>query len=157
MAKNKITDTVREMLSEYLAAEGLSLYDCVFQKEGPDHYLRVYIDREDGDYIGTDDCEKVNRYLSDRLDEADPIEQNYYLEVSSPGLDRELKTEEHFRRYIGSSVDVKLYKAVEGSKEHTGILLARDGNGMTIQDESSGKEFFIEADNIAKVNLTVII
>ena len=157
MAKSKITDTVREMLSEYLPAEGLSLYDCEFRKEGQDYYLRVFIDREDGEYISTDDCEKVSRYLSDKLDEQDPIEQNYYLEVSSPGLDRELKTDEHFARYIGSLVDVRLYKAAGGSKEHTGILVSHDETGTTIKDEQSGEELFIEASNLAKVNLTVII
>ena len=156
MAKNKITDLVRGMLSDYLTAEDLSLYDLVFQKEGPDHYLRVFIDRTDGGYVSTDDCEKVSRYLSDRLDEADPIEQNYYLEVSSPGLDRELKTKEHFLRYVGSSVDVKLYKALDGSKELTGILLDYEEGGIRIKDDS-GKELFIEAGNLAKANLTVII
>lgn len=157
MAKSRIIDTVREMLSGYLPEEGLSLYDCEFRKEGQDYYLRVFIDREDGGYIGTDDCEKVSRYLSDRLDEADPIEQNYYLEVSSPGLDRELRTPEHFARYMGSLVDVRLYKAAGGSKEHTGVLIAHDERGTTIKDEQSGEELFIEAGNLAKVNLTVII
>ena len=157
MAKSKIADTVREMLSGYLPELGLALYDCAFQKEGQDYYLRVFIDRTDGGYVGTDDCETVSRYLSDRLDETDPIEQNYYLEVSSPGLDRELKTPEHFNRYIGSSVDVKLYKALEGRKEYTGILLSHDEKGIVIKEELSGKEMSIEAGDLAKVNLTVII
>ena len=108
MAKvKKIAEVAEEILQEFLAENGLSLYDAEYVKEGPDRVLRVYIDKEDG-YIGTEDCEKVSRFLSDKLDELDPIEDNYVLEVSSPGLDRELKKDEHFSRYIGEEVEVSL-------------------------------------------------
>ena len=101
MAKKKITEIVEEITAEFLAENGLELYNSEFVKEGKDWFLRLYIDRLTGEdtaeaeeeneqYVSTDDCEKVSRYLSDELDRLDPIEQNYYLEVSSPGLDREL-------------------------------------------------------------------
>ncbi|MBR1993470.1 MAG: ribosome maturation factor RimP, partial [Firmicutes bacterium] len=74
------------MMADFLAAEGYELYNIEFVKEGKDWFLRVYVDMASGEgYIGTEDCEKVSRFLSEKLDEEDPIEQNYYLEVSSPG------------------------------------------------------------------------
>ena len=99
MAKKKITEIVEEITAEFLAENGLELYNSEFVKEGKDWFLRLYIDRlpdedtseaeeENEQYVSTDDCEKVSRYLSDELDRLDPIEQNYYLEVSSPRLDR---------------------------------------------------------------------
>ena len=134
MAKSKIADTVREMLSGYLPELGLALYDCAFQKEGQDYYLRVYIDRTDGNYVGTDDCEKVSRALSDELDKSDPIRDAYILEVSSPGLGRKLKKDRHFEKSIGEKVEVKLFEAADGSKEYTGILKSYDAESITVSD-----------------------
>ena len=105
MAKENVASKAAGLLDGFLEKEGYSLYHCEYTKEGKDRYLKVYIDKDEG-YVGTDDCEKVSRYLSDRLDETDLIAQNYYLVVSSPGLDRELITQEHFDRYTGSDVDV---------------------------------------------------
>ena len=93
MAKKKITEIVAEELDGFLRENGYELYNIEFVKEASDRILRVYIDwKQDGEvrYIGTDDCEKVSRYLSKRLDELDPIEGSYLLEVSSPGIDRTL-------------------------------------------------------------------
>lgn len=102
MAKKKITVLAEELLSGFLQEEGLELYHSEFVKEGKDWFLRIYIDKPEGEgYIGTEDCEKVSRFLSEKLDEADPVEQNYYLEVSSPGMDRELVKPEHYQRYLG--------------------------------------------------------
>ena len=154
---NKTVSLVEDLIADFLKEIDLFLWDAEFVKEGRDWYLRLFIDRTDGEYVSTDDCEMVSEYLSKQLDERDPIEQNYYLEVSSPGLDRELRTPEHFARYMGSLVDVRLYKAAGGSKEHTGVLIAHDERGTTIKDEQSGEELFIAAGNLAKVNLTVII
>ena len=91
--------------------------------------MRVYADKEEGG-ISLDECEAISRALSDALDKADPISQNYYLEVSSPGVERRLKTPEHFARYIGETVDAGLYRAIDGSKTLTGALkgLSEDGN-----------------------------
>ena len=83
MAKKKISELVKELTGDFLLENGLELYHCEFVKEGRDWFLRVYIDKHDPDsYVSTDDCEMVSRFLSDRLDEEDPIAQNYYLEVS---------------------------------------------------------------------------
>ena len=104
MAKKEIEELTGHLLSDFLADKGYELYDLEFVKEGPDWFLRVYIEKKQGDaaapekiHIGTEDCEKVSRFLSKKLDEKDPIKQNYYLEVSSPGIDRELVTDEHYK------------------------------------------------------------
>lgn len=175
MAKNTIIDVTGKLLDDYLSSEGkgdLEIYHIEFQKEGSDKVLRVYIDRRDG-YISTDDCEDISRYLSDKLDELDPIEDNYILEVSSPGLDRTLVTDAHFQRYIGEIVEVSLYKTPEvlksckllNPKKLEGILREyRDGNilvELTNMNEGKGTpipdELEIESKDIAKVNLAVII
>lgn len=156
MAKQKITEFVREALPAFLAEQGLYLYHCEYSKEGRDWFLRVYIDRVEQDaYVSSDDCEKVSRYLSDLLDQEDPIEQNYYLEVSSPGMDRELITQDHFDRYVGQSVDVKLYRGLDGSKQYTGTLLRRNGEELIIEKED-GTEVRFPDDQVAKVRLTVV-
>ena len=169
MAKNKITDIARELLGDYLKEEGMEVYHVEYVKEGPDRVLRVYIDKDEG-FIGTEDCEKVSRFLSDKLDEADPIEENYLLEVSSPGMDRVLWTEEHFRKYVGEEIEVSLYKELEGSKNLTGTLLSYSDGDIVIRvdgdieirvngaDEKSGAmELRIAKDMIAKANLAVIL
>ena len=123
MAKKKISELVKELTGDFLLENGLELYHCEFVKEGRDWFLRVYIDKHDPDsYVSTDDCEMVSRFLSDRLDEEDPIAQNYYLEVSSPGMDRILYEPEHFEKFKGKQVEVKLYKAINGRKVFTGTL-----------------------------------
>ena len=158
MATNKVIDKVEEILKDYLGkdeAEGLSLYYSEYVKEGPDRVLRIYIDREEG-YVGTDDCELVSKFLSDKLDDEDMIEQNYILEVSSPGLDRVLATEEHFERYVGNSVTVSLYKEVKGTKKLEGELLSHSPEALVIKTED-GEEIKLDKKEIAKVNLTVII
>lgn len=159
MAKVKIIDYTREVLSDFLKENGLELYDCEYVKEGRDRFLRVYIDREQtGDeerYVGTDDCELVSRYLSDRLDEDDPVEENYYLEVSSPGMDRKLTRPEHFCRYTGRQVDVKLYKALDGKKQFSCELAGFDGSRIRVITEE-GKEMNLDPNQIAKVSLSVV-
>ena len=159
MARKKTTEIVAEILKPFLAENGYELYHTEFVREGRDWFLRVFIDaaQEEGEqrYIGTEDCEKVSRYLSDQLDQADPIEQNYYLEVSSPGLDRILHTEEHYRRYTGSQVDLKLYRAVDGSKEISGILKEFDGEKLIIETEDAALE--LKLTDIAKAQLAVVL
>lgn len=112
MAKKKIKEIIEEIAFDFMTDNGLELYNVEFLKEGRDWFLRVYIDKQgaEDDYVDTDDCEKVSRLLSEKLDELDPIEQNYYLEVSSPGMDRELLTPKHFEKFTGKLVEVKLYK-----------------------------------------------
>lgn len=155
MAKGKkIVDITEEILNAFLPGENLSLYDVEYVKEGPDRVLRVYIDKTD-DYVGTHDCEIVSKYLSDKLDEIDPIEENYLLEVSSPGIDRELRRDEHFERYTGEVVDVSLYKAIDGEKKLTGKLVARNNKELKIN--IAGEEKTIALELITRVNLAVTI
>lgn len=157
MAKKTIKETVGDILADFLKAEGYELYNVEYVKEAKDWFLRVYIDKLHGAdrNIGTEDCEKVSRYLSEKLDEADPIAGNYYLEVSSPGMDRELIKKEHFERYLGSLVDVSLYKGIDGKKIITGELLDyRDGD-ITLRIEG-GETMELSKDRIAKTKLAVI-
>lgn len=131
MAKKKVTAVAEELLADFLAAEGYELYHIEFVKEGGDWFLRVYIDLppdENGEdrYVSTEDCEKVSRFLSEALDQADPVQQNYYLEVSSPGLDRPLLKPEHYRRYVGRPIEVRLYRGKDGTKNIEGILESFD-------------------------------
>lgn len=157
MAKINIRALVAEMSADFLAEHKLELYNVEFQKEGRDWFLRVYIDKPEGTegYISTDDCELVSRFLSEKLDEADPIEQNYYLEVSSPGMDRALITEEHYRRYAGQLVDVKLYSGIDGKKTYRGTLKGLKDNILTIE-EQNGRIVELPFDKVAKTNLAVI-
>ncbi|MEA4922555.1 MAG: ribosome maturation factor RimP [Eubacteriaceae bacterium] len=159
MAKKKIKDIVADILGDFLDENGYELYNVEFVKESKDWFLRVYIDRSNGhgsDFIGTEDCEKVSRYLSEKLDEKDPIEQNYYLEVSSPGMDRELFTPEHYKKYAGRPVDVKLYRAIDGNKELSGILTGIENDEILIED-SEGRVIKLPINQVAKTKLAVII
>jgi len=156
MAKKKITEIIEEMLSEFMAQEGYELYNTEFIKEGKDWFLRVYVDKLARDeYVGTEDCEKVSRYLSAKLDEEDPIEQNYYLEVSSPGMDRPLLKHEHYERYTGSEVEIRLYKGKDGTKNIEGVLKGISGEMVTVEDHN-GKVWELELSEIAKAKLAVV-
>lgn len=158
MAKKKIKDVVAEILETYLDERGLELWNVEFVKEVKDWFLRVYIDKKshvEGEYISISECEEVSRYLSEILDENDPIEQNYYLEVSSPGMDRELITQAHYERYVGSLVDMKLYKAVDGRKNITATLSKIDDENYYLVDEND-KELVVEKSQVAKTRLAVV-
>lgn len=158
MPKNKITDLITDVLSEFLDREGYELYHLEMVKVAKDWYLRVYIDKkQDGEtesFINTDDCEKVSRYLSQRLDELDPIEQNYYLEVSSPGMDRLLYTDAHFQRYLGEEVEVKLYKPFQGAKTLTAVLKQLSNGQMTLTD-SKGNDMVLPMEQVAQTRLAI--
>ena len=165
MAKKKITEIVEEITADFLGQNGLELYNSEFVKEGKDWFLRVYIDKlpkegADGnveeEYVSTDDCESVSRFLSAELDRLDPIEQNYYLEVSSPGLDRALIREKDFIRFCGHVVDISLYKAIDGKKAYQGTLKGlTDDNKIVITDEK-GEEIEFPREQVAKARLAVI-
>lgn len=159
MAKKKIKDQVSDILAGYLEENGLELWNVEFVKEVKDWFLRVYIDKSshtEGDYVSIQECEDVSRYLSEALDKEDPIEQNYYLEVSSPGLDRELITEDHYRRYFGSVVEMKLYKAIDGKKEISAVLDDMDDDKYYLTGDD-GSKIEVEKSQVAKTRLAVII
>ena len=157
MVKKKITEFVSEELDIFLRNNGYELYNIEYVKEGRDWFLRVYIDWADNDgdrYIGTGDCEKVSGFLSGKLDEANLIESRYYLEVSSPGIDRALLKDRDYIKYSGKEVDVKLYKAENGNKTFSGILKGLNGDNIII--DVDGKELRFPKDQVAKTKLRVV-
>ena len=125
-----IKEKVLPLARKAAADCGVELWDLEFVREGGEYFLRLYIDSPDG--VGIDDCEAVSRAIDPMLDEADPIEQSYNLEVSSPGIFRELKTPEHYAASVGMNVRAKLYTAVNGSKELIGTLDSFDADGFVI-------------------------
>ncbi len=142
---------VYEMVKPLTDELGLILWDVVFEKEGAYWYLRVYIDREDG-MPGIDDCENVTRPLSQLLDEKDPIEQSYILEVGSPGLGRILKKEEHFLRYIGSPVRIRFIRENQnGEKEIIATLEAYNKDTVTV--DAGGEKRDIKLSETAFIKL----
>ncbi|RRD94041.1 ribosome maturation factor RimP [Clostridiales bacterium COT073_COT-073] len=141
------------MLEPIMQAHQYELVDVEYVKESGQWYLRVYADKEGG--ITINDCEVISRALEVKLDEADPIAEPYVLEVSSPGLDRVLKKDKDFERYLGYSVDVKLYQAINKKKEFTGELISYNADRITI--EADGQEMNFERDKVAVVRLTVFI
>ncbi len=125
-----VTETVTDLALPVVSALGLELWDVEFLKEGSDWVLRIFIDKQGGVFI--DDCEAVSKAIDPLLDDADPIDKAYTLEVSSAGVERVLKRDTDFQRYIGSNVQIRLYKAEDGQKEHTGLLTAFDAQTLTL-------------------------
>ena len=121
------------------------LYDVLYEKEGKDYYLRIIIDKQGT--IDIKDCEIVNDAINDVLDEEDYIKQQYYLEVSSPGLERVLRKKEHFLKQIGNEIMVKLFKPIDKEKELKGILKEYNDNELILTQEN--KEIRIDIKNIA--------
>ncbi len=139
MAYSKIEKLIIEMATPIAEANSCYIYDVEYVKEGGAWYLRVYADKEDGG-ISIDECEVINRALGNELDKADTIRENYILEVSSPGIERKLKTPGHFMKYIGRTVDIGLYKAIDGSKILTGELTSYEDDSFTVKiDENETK------------------
>jgi ribosome maturation factor RimP len=125
-------DIVRKLAEPIAAGLGLSIWDVRFLKEGADWFLRIFIDKPDG--VGIDDCEAMSRAVNAPLDELDPIEQAYCLEVSSPGINRELTREEHFAAFLDAEVQVKLFRPMEdGRRELTGTLQSYEDSVITLQ------------------------
>ena len=145
----KVIDTVAALALPVVEGAGCALWDVEYVKEAGQWFLRVYIDREGG--VSIDDCEAVSRPLSDLLDEADPIEGSYTFEVSSAGADRALKKPEHFARFLGEEVEVKLYRPREGRKEFVGRLKGFEDGAVTL--DMDGQETLFTKQEIALVRL----
>lgn len=128
-----VAEKVYDLVKDTVESCGVSLWDVRFVKEGASHYLRIFIDKPDG--VGINDCTEVSHAVDPLIDEADPIDCSYYLEVCSPGTERELSRPHHFEYGLGKNVTVKLFKAVEGKKEFTGVLKSADGD-ITIDTEN---------------------
>lgn len=140
----KIEERVEELLKSKIENIGYSLYDVEYAKEGQNYYLRIFIDSPKG--IDLNDCEKVSNEINELLDQADYIKEQYFLEVSSPGIERVLRKDSHLAQNIGSKVEAKLYKKDEnGNKSYIGELKAFDNETITID------KFEFDRKNIAQL------
>ncbi len=145
-----VTDKIRKLIQTTVEDQGVMLWDVRFVKEGASHFLRVFIDKQDG--ISIDDCTNVSHAIDPILDEADPIDCAYYLEVCSPGIERELSRDEHFLYVLGKKIRIRLFKAIDGKKEFEGTLISADGplvieiNGENMNFERSAVSKAVLAD-----------
>jgi len=142
-----IEERVEGLLKSTIENLGYDLYDVEYAKEGKDYFLRIFIDKKEG--IDLQDCERVNDAINDKLDEADYIKEQYFLEVSSPGIERVLRKEKHLSQNIGNKIETKLFKPIEGQKQIIGILDSFDVLQIKIQLEE--KKLEIERKNIAQI------
>lgn len=130
-------NTVWEIAEPIAKSLGYELWDVRFEKEGANWYLRIFIDKEDG--ISINDCVDMSHAIDKPLDEADPIEQSYCLEVCSPGLERDLKRDSHFEKCIGEKIMVKLIRPVDGQREFKGKLESYDNGNFELLLEEGTK------------------
>ena len=145
--KKSIKDTVRELIEPTVNSLGYRIWDVLYSKIGADYHLEITIDKDGG--IDIDDCEKVHRAIDPIIDEADPIEDFYYLEVSSPGIERELRTDEHIALSLGQRVEAKLFAEKDGRKSVKGILTAYDGGVLTVKENEL--DIVLDKKEIAKL------
>ena len=150
--KESYESRTEKFLLPLMQEHGFELVDVEYVKEGDTWYLRAYIDKEGG--ISLDDCELISRKVRDWLDKEDFIQDSYILEVSSPGLGRPLKKDKDFARSIGKDVEIRLYKALNKSKEYTGILKAYDKESVLLQMEDGSDLSLLRAD-IALIRLAL--
>ena len=145
--KKSIRETVREAIEPTVSELGYRIWDITYSKIGADYHLEITIDKDEG--IDIQDCERVHRAIDPILDEVDPIEGFYYLEVSSPGAERELRTDEHIMASIGEKVEVKLFAPKDGIKSAVGILTSFEGGIVKIVAEDA--EYDLERSEISKI------
>ncbi|KRN30433.1 ribosome maturation factor RimP [Liquorilactobacillus mali] len=152
-----VVETVTELVTPILEAGNFELVDIEFVKEGKNWYLRVFVDKENG--INIEECALISDKLSEKLDECDPdpIEQAYYLEVSSPGAERPLKKESDYERALNKYIHVSLYQQLAGSKvfEGTMVELSKSHLKLEYMDKTRRKEIEIPRDKIAKARLAI--
>ena len=141
MAKGGNTvKTVWDIVEPFATELGLRIWDVRFLKEGANWYLRIFIDKDGG--VSIDDCVDLTHAINKPLDEADPIEQAYFLEVSSPGVERDLVRDEQFLSNIGEKIKVKMIRPVEGKREFSGVLESYEGGNITLRaEDESGITF----------------
>ncbi|HNZ82078.1 MAG TPA: ribosome maturation factor RimP [Sedimentibacter sp.] len=148
MTKMNITSSVRKMTEEVLKTTEMELVDVEYVKEGPFRYLKIYIDKPGG--ITVDDTADISRILNKKLDEADLIDEQYFLEVSSPGVERPFKKEKDYLNNIGNFVEARFYKPVEGKKSVKGLLKEKNENDIVI--ETGEGILRIELSDLSKIN-----
>lgn len=155
MSKSKggvTVSKVKALCKPIVEGLGLELWDVRYLKEGADLFLRIFIDKPDG--VSIDDCEAVSRAINSPLDELDPIESSYCLEVCSPGVERELVNDEHFESFIGADVKVKMLRPLEGiGREFSGVLTGYDAGMVTISDHSGENEVTISKKDAVWIKL----
>ena len=143
----KIEEKVESLIEPKVQELGYNLYDVEYVKEGKEYYLRVYIDKDTG--ISLEDCELVSNNINELLDQADYIKEQYFLEVSSPGIEHILKKDKHLKDNIGAKVQIKLFKPVNGKKQYEGIL--KNFNESNIEIETASATLEIERQNIGQI------
>ena len=139
MAKRKVEDIVYDLAKPITDRNNFEIVEVELKKEGPDWYLRLYIDKEGG--ITITDCQTVSEEMSELLDETDPIEQSYIFEVSSPGIDRPLKTDRDFEKNNGKLIEIKLFSPLDGKKVFEGILKGHTADQVEIEADGKAMEF----------------
>lgn len=144
-----IEEKIENRVSGIIEDLGYKLYDVQYAKEGKDYFLRIFIEKENGE-IDLNDCEKVNNAITDVLDEDDYIKEQYFLEVSSTGVEKMIRKEKHLKENIGELITIKLFKPIEGSKEFVGELTGFDNDNLTIKFEND------ETINIERKNISLI-
>ena len=127
---SSIEGKIEKLVETKITNLGYELYDVQYVKEGKDYFLRIFIDKPKG--ISLEDCEKVNNEITDLLDTADYIKQQYFLEVSSPGIERILRKEKHLNDNIGETIEIKLFKPINKKKEIIGVLKQFDENTIVV-------------------------
>lgn len=147
LVKKNVRETVREAIEPTVSSLGYSIWDITYSKVGADYHLEITIDSEEG--INIEDCEKVHRAIDPILDECDPIEGFYYLEVSSPGVERELRTDAHIESSLGERVEAKLFTQKNGRKSIIGILSSFEGGVVTI--DADGESIELQKNEISKL------
>ena len=147
--KKSVKDTVREAILPVVTELGYRIWDITYAKIGADYHLEITIDSDAG--IQIEDCERVHRAIDPILDEADPIEGFYYLEVSSPGIERELRTEEHILAFIGARVEAKLFSPKDGKRAIRGTLAALKEGGAVAITEDGGEEILLQSNEISRL------
>jgi len=152
LSTSKIKTTVEEMVQPYLDEHGFELVDVEYVKEGSNWFLRVFVDKDGG--IDIDDCGLISEYLSQKLDENDPIPTAYFLEVSSPGAERPLKKKEDVAKSVGKNVFVTVYEPINGLKEFEGKLESFDNEELVIQ--TAKKQHVIPYAKVASARLAII-
>ncbi|MDA8443046.1 MAG: ribosome maturation factor RimP [Peptococcaceae bacterium] len=149
--KSKVEEQVTTLVEPYIRQQGLELVDVEYVKEGAHWYLRIFIDKAGG--VELSDCQAVSILVSEKLDQADPVNQAYLLEVSSPGLERPLKKDEDFATYKGSLVTVHTYAPYQGYKEFTGNLVGLEEGQIVL--EHAGTKVAIPQQQVSKTHLAV--
>ncbi|MCI8444691.1 MAG: ribosome maturation factor RimP [Clostridia bacterium] len=142
---SKLEEKVENLVKQTIESLGYDLYDVEYSKEGKNYFLRIFVDQPKG--IDLTDCEKVNDAINDLLDQADYIKEQYFLEVSSPGIERILRKDKHLNQNIGKEINIKLFRKDEnGSKEYQGILKAFNESEIILEQATK-----IERKNIAQI------